>query len=139
MDELVPVYTAVHPPRNAEPAPVLAMIVGAERRPRPALVAAILGALGEDAVVVPLFRNMLAVEEEDPRVRYREVGKNLAAGRSVLVSARGETWLNRRALLDVAARHLAWTMALVTVSNWTLPSMVAQAAGEGWHAVVVLR
>jgi hypothetical protein len=65
--------------------------------------------------------------------------EHLAGGRSVLVDAANTDKNDRRALLDLASRYLASTLAVVCSPGEGETDMIAALPAEGWQAVVVAR
>jgi len=135
MDRQVPVHSTVQSSAySASARPVLAAMIGARRRPA-AVITRVLGGLGANAVVFSLHR---AMPVEDLRVVHSELGEHLAGGDSALVNGTNNTKTDRRTLLDIAARHLAPTLAVIRPSDPEhAAALVTEIVSEGWHAVAV--
>jgi hypothetical protein len=114
---------------------VLAATVGPGSRPRPKIIATILAGLGDGATELVLSRPMTKGHADPAR---RELSAHLSRG-SVLVHLADRTTPHaRRVLLDAAAGHAASAVALVCGADDKAGVFVAQLAGEGWSAAVVL-
>ena len=61
-------------------------------------------------VVLPVDQNLPV---DDVRALHKQLAEHLAGGRSVLVDAANTDKNDRRALLDLASRNLASTLAVV--------------------------
>lgn len=131
MSRPVPVHSTVQALEvdQDEVRPVLAVLVGAlpERR---AIMPRVVDGLGEGIVVLSIPRKL---RRDDVRLAHQRVGEHLAAGACVLVNALNTARAERRALLDVAARHWASTLAVVCSRE----RVDAELLAEGWHAVAV--
>lgn len=128
-----------HPAASpTEPRPVLAALVGA-LRPRRETITRVLNGLGDGLVVLSLPAR---TPRQDIRATYDVLGECLTSGRSVLVNAANKAKADRRALLDIADRHWAQTLAVVCPSAGTAGTqitLIASLPGEGWKGVVVAR
>jgi hypothetical protein len=135
MNPHVPVHSTVQarPVCDDEVRPVLAAMIGAlgERR---AVIPRVVDALGEGLVVLSIPRKL---RRDEVRLAYQRVGEHLAGGGPVLVNAVNTAKSERRALLDVAARHWASTLAVVCAGARPETGLLAELPAEGWHAVVV--
>jgi predicted kinase len=87
-------------------------------------------------VVLPVDQNLPV---DDARALHKQLAEHLAGGRSVLVDAANTDKNDRRALLDLASRYLASTLAVVCSPSEGETDMIAALPAEGWQAVVVAR
>jgi predicted kinase len=87
-------------------------------------------------VVLPVDQNLPV---DDVRALHKQLAEHLAGGRSVLVDAANTDKNDRRALLDLASRYLASTLAVVCSPSEGETDMIAALPAEGWQAVVVAR
>lgn len=131
----VPVHSTVRPLVVPKSRPVLAAMIGPSDCRRGA-VPRVVDGLGRGVIVLSLGRNM---SRQRVRLVHRDLGDCLASGQSVLLNAANDVKPDRRALLDIAARHLASTLAVVCSSIPVDDALLASLPGEGWHAVVVAR
>lgn len=131
MIQHVPVHSTVQarPVGPDDIRPVLAVLIGGLRERR-AVIPYVVDGLGVGLVVVSIPWKL---RRDEVRLAHQRVGEHLAAGACVLVNALNTARAERRALLDVAARHWASTLAVVCSRE----RVDAALLGEGWHAVAV--
>jgi hypothetical protein len=131
MSRPVPVHSTVQARQvdQDEVRPVLAVLIGGLRERR-AVIPRVVDGLGEGLVVLSIPRKL---RRDEVRLAHQRVGEHLAGGASVLVNTVNTARAERRALLDIAARHWASTLAVVCARERVDFALLA----EGWHAVAV--
>lgn len=134
MGNQVPVHSTVRPLVAPESRPVLAVMIGPSESRRGA-VPRVVDGLGHGVILLSLRRNM---SRQRVRLVHKDLSDCLASGKSVLLNAANDVKPDRRALLDIAARHLASTLAVVCSPIPVDDVLLASLPGEGWHAVVVV-
>ena len=119
--------------------PVLAAMIGPLRARRATITHVLDGfsaAFSAGLVVLSLHKDMPA---EDVSAVHDALGNHLAGGGSVLLNAANHAKADRRALLIIAARYWASTLAVVCPSRQLKTTLIASLPDEGWQAVVVAR
>lgn len=134
MSRQVPVHSTVQarPVCADEVRPVLAAMIGALRERR-SVLPRVVDALGDGLVVLSIPRKM---RRDELRLAHQRLGEHLAGGACVLVNALNTAKSERRALLDIAARHWASTLAVVCASGRVETTLLAELPAEGWQAAV---
>lgn len=135
MSRPVPVHSTVQARAVCadEVRPVLAAMIGALRERR-AVIPRVVDGLGEGLVVLSIPSKL---PRKDVRAVHTQLAEHLAGGACVLVNAVNTARAERRALLDIAARHWASTLAVVCARERVDSELLAELPAEGWHAVVV--